>query len=121
MLLPVIYSEDRPLLSKALTDPKVMLQYMKTKKMPNEFTESMIYGLLFKSLDWSYEREWRIIGINMEKPVMKLPVARKLFLGVNIEEPIKTRLIEIARKKHIPVYQMMLCSDKYKFEYYKVE
>ncbi len=121
MLLPVIYSEKRPLLSKALTDSKVMFQYMKTKKMPNEFIESMVYGLLFKSLDWSYEKEWRIIGLNMEKPAMKLPVPRKLFLGANIEEPTRTRLIEIAKKKHIPVFQMMLSSDKYKFEYYKVD
>jgi len=86
MLLPVIYSEKRPLLSKMITDTKFKVQYMKTKKVPNNVIESMVYGLLFKSLDWAYEHEWRIIGINMNKPTMKLPSARKLFLGANIEE-----------------------------------
>lgn len=121
MLLPVIYSEKRPLLSNAILNSKNALQYLKTKKLPNEVIENIVYGLLFKSLDWSYEHEWRIIGLNMIKPVMKLPPARKLFLGANIEESIKTRLIEVAKKKHIPVYQMFLSSDRYKFEYYRIE
>jgi len=120
MLLPVIYSEKRPLLSKMVTDTKFKIEYMRTKKMPNAIIESIVYGLLFKSPDWAYEHEWRIIGVNMNKPTMKLPPARKLFLGANIEENTKCRLIEIANKKHIPVYQMYLSSDKYKFEYYKV-
>lgn len=121
MLLPVIYSEQRPLLTKAVTDSKFLVQYMKTKKLPNEIIESIVYGMLFKSTDWAYEREWRIIGLNMETPFMKLPPARKLFLGANIEETAKERLVAIARKKHIPVFQMYLAPDKYKFEYHKVE
>ena len=120
MLLPVIYSEKRPLLSRVLTDYKIMLPYYKTGKMPMEAIESIVYGLLFKSPDWEYEHEWRIVGIDMKKPTMKLPSARKVFLGVNMEDEAKTRIIEIAKKKHIPVYQMMLSSDRYKFEYYKV-
>lgn len=120
MLLPVIYSEKRPLLSKAITNPKYMVEYMRTKKIPNEVIESIVYGMLFKSADWSYEREWRIIGINMDKPFMKLPPARKLFLGANIEDTAKEQLIAIARKKHIPVFQMYLAPDKYKFEYHQI-
>lgn len=121
MLLPVIYSEQRPLLTKAITSPKFLVQYMKTKKLPNEIIESIVYGMLFKSIDWAYEREWRIIGLNMETPFMKLPPARKLFLGANIEDSAKERLVAIAKKKHIPVFQMYLAPDKYKFEYHKVE
>ena len=121
MLLPVIYSEKRPLLSRVLTNSKIMLPYYKNGKMPMEVVESIVYGLLFKSPDWSYEREWRIIGMDMEKPTMKLPSARRVFLGANMEESAKARVIEIAKKKHIPVYQMMLSSDRYKFEYYKVD
>ena len=121
MLLPVIYSKKRPLLSRVLTNSKIMFPYYKTGKMPMEVVESIVYGLLFKSPDWSYEREWRIIGMDMERPTMKLPSARKVFLGANMEESAKARVIEIAKKKHIPVYQMMLSSDRYKFEYYKVD
>ena len=120
MLLPVIYSEKRPLLSQALTDPALLDSYLKGETVPNSLTEDIMYGLLFKSADWSYEKEWRIIGINMKESVMKLPSARKLFLGANMEEPIKERLLAIARKKHIPVYQMYLSPDKYRFEYVEV-
>lgn len=120
MLLPVIYSEKRPLLSQALTDPALLDSYLKGETVPNSLTEDIMYGLLFKSADWSYEKEWRIIGINMKESVMKLPSARKLFLGANMEEPIKERLLAIARKKHVPVYQMYLSPDKYRFEYVEV-
>lgn len=121
MLLPVIYSEKRPLLSNSVFSAQNLVRYVKTKTMPNEAMESIIYGLLFKSPDWAYEQEWRIIGFNMDGNVMKLPTPRKLFLGANIEKSTKEKLIEIAKKKHIPVYQMFLSSDRYQFEYYKVE
>ena len=121
MLLPVIYSKKRPLLSNSVFSAQNLVKYVKTKKMPMVAMENIIYGLLFKSPDWAYEQEWRIIGLNMEGNVMKLPTPRKLFLGANIEKSTKEKLIEIARKKHIPVYQMFLSSDRYQFEYYKVE
>ena len=121
MLLPVIYSKQRPLLTKSIANPKFLFQYMKTKKVPNDILENIVHGMLFKSIDWAYEREWRIIGVNMETPFMKFPPARKLFLGANIEDSTKEQLVEIAKKKHIPVFQMYLAPDKYKFEYHKVD
>jgi hypothetical protein len=57
MLLPVIYSDQRPLLTKAITNSKILVQYMKTKKLPNVIIENIVYGMLFKSIDWIYERE----------------------------------------------------------------
>lgn len=121
MLLPVIYTDKRPSLSKSITSPRVMLDLMRTKKMPAEVIEKIIYGMLHKSKDWSYEREWRIISVGMKKPTMKLPPPRKLFLGANIEQSTKERLVGIAKEKQIPVYQMCLSPDRYQFEYYKVE
>lgn len=121
MLFPVIYSEKRPLLSNTITNPQTMLQYMKTQKIPNELIKNIIYGLLFKSRDWEYEQEWRIISINMDKPTMKLPCARKVYLGANMEGNAKEKVIEIARSKKIPVYQMFLTTDKYQFDYHKVD
>jgi len=52
---------------------------------------------------------------------MRLPKAKKVFFGANIEENALIRIIEIANKKNIPVYQMFLKSDKYKFDYYQVK
>ena len=52
---------------------------------------------------------------------MKLPKARKVFLGANMEEETKQRIIGIAKKKEIPVFQMYLIADKYKFDCYRVQ
>jgi hypothetical protein len=64
MLFPVHYSEQRPLLSKALFDGKYRMKLlMEKKQLPPDFLEKLMYGLLFKSEDWSYEKEWRIFQL----------------------------------------------------------
>lgn len=120
MLFPVHYTDQRPLLSKALFDGKYKLEMLKKKQMPPEFLEKLMYGLLFKSEDWSYEKEWRIFQLPDKEPIMKLPKARKVYLGANMEDRAKQRIIDVAKSKKIPVYQMFLKSDKYKFDYYQV-
>lgn len=119
MLMPVIYTEKRPLFSKTFLDAKTMYEIMKTKKIPTPALANIIYGLLHKSEDWKYEKEWRIIN-TLKKETMKLPPPTKLFLGVNIEENAKARLIDIAIKKNIPVFQMHLTPDLYRFTYSEV-
>lgn len=119
MLFPVIYSNERPLLSKALFDSKNAYKYLKSKKLPPQALEKLMYGLLVKSNDWEYEKEWRIFQITGET-TMKLPKPRKLFLGANMEEEAKQKLILIAKEKHIPVIQMFLKADKYNFDYYQI-
>ena len=89
--------------------------------MPPDIIKSILYGMLFKSQDWEYEREWRIITVGKEKPTLKLPSPRKVFLGTNMEANAKERVIEIARRKHIPVYQMFLLSDRYRFDYFEIK
>lgn len=121
MLFPVIYTENRPLISKAMFSGQAMMQIVKTKKLPPDFLEKLMFGLLCKSQDWSYEKEWRIFQLLSETPTMRLPKARKVFLGANMESAAKERVIAIANKKHIPVFQMFLHSDKYKFDYYQVK
>ncbi len=119
MLFPVHYSDERPLLSKALFDTKNLFNYKKNNMLPAVAFEKIMYGLLGKSSDWDYEEEWRIFQLG-NKDTMKLPKARKVFLGANIEDSPKQRIMEIAKKKNIPVFQMYLKADKYKFDYYRV-
>lgn len=120
MLFPVIYNQKRPLISKAFFNSKTKLHLLKSKKLPPNLINNIMLGLLYKSEDWGYEKEWRILQLKSDKPTMKLPPARKVFLGVNIEEEAKQKVIEIAKQKKIPVFQMYLKMDQYKFEYYKV-
>lgn len=119
MLFPVKYTNDRPLLSKALFNPKNTLAYLKSKKFPSDAIEKIMFGLLTKSEDWSYEKEWRIFQLGKSE-MMKLPKPRKIFLGAKMEEETKEKLVVIARKKNIPIFQMQLKPDKYEFSYYQV-
>lgn len=72
--------------------------------------------LLFKSPDWEYEKEWRIIKqtnldyednkpdfdfINQIRP-------KEIYLGSQINKENKERLIEIGKNKNIDIYQMKL-------------
>lgn len=119
MLFPVHYSNERPLISKTFFNSKTKLNYIKKKQLPPHAIDELVYGLLGKSLDWEYEKEWRIFQLG-DKETMKLPKPQKLFLGANIEDAAKHRLIEIANKKEIPVFQMCLKPDNYQFDYYRI-
>lgn len=120
LLFPVCYSEKRPLLSKALFG-KTAINYLKSKRLPPDFLIKLMYGLLCKSEDWVYEKEWRIFQLLTEAPTMRLPKARKVFWGTNMEKIARDRVIQIAQKKHIPVFQMFLRSDKYRFDFYQMK
>jgi hypothetical protein len=108
-------------LSEALFGSNMALKYAMNKKLPPNFLEKLMNGLLCKSEDWAYEKEWRIFQLPCENPFMRLPKARKVFLGANMEETSKNRVIQTAKKKHIPVFQMFLRSDKYQFDFYQVK
>ena len=120
MLFPVHYTETRPLLTKTIFNSKNILSYLKTKQIPKITFEKIMYELLSKSNEWDYEREWRILNIS-GKSTMRLPKPRKIFLGANIEDGAKQRIISIAKAKNIPIYQMFLSADRYKFDYYQLE
>ncbi|MCL1665117.1 DUF2971 domain-containing protein [Elizabethkingia ursingii] len=72
--------------------------------------------LLFKSQEWSYEREWRIIkqtNINSQdnKPNIDFITnirPKEIILGAHIQDQNKQKLIEIANEKNIPIFQMKL-------------
>ncbi len=52
MLFPVHYSDERPLLSKALFDTKNLFNYKMNNMLPAVAFEKIMYGLLEKSSDW---------------------------------------------------------------------
>jgi len=66
MLFPVIYTQKRPLISKAFFNSKTKLNYIKSKKLPPNLINNIMLGLLTKSEDWEYEREWRILQSELE-------------------------------------------------------
>ncbi len=118
-ILPVRYSNER-FDATYYVEFHFIDNYYKSLglKFNAPFYDKLFYYkiLLFKSLDWSYEKEWRIIKqtnldyednksdfdfINHIKP-------KEIHLGSQISKENKQRLIEIGKEKNIQVCQMKL-------------
>ncbi len=87
-------------------------------KFDRPFFDKLFYYkvLLFKSDDWSYEKEWRIIKqTNIDytdnKPNIDFITnirPKEIILGAHIDDRNKQKLIQIAREKKIRIFQMKL-------------
>ncbi len=97
--LPVIYSRRRPKLSwKAAFDNTPGNQ--KAASIP------FLEAILTKDDAWEYENEWRlIISAEMDQKV-EMPPITCIYLGVNCSDENRSRILEIANEKSIPVKQM---------------
>lgn len=82
------------------------------------FPDKLLYYkiLLFKSKDWEYEKEWRIIkqsnlDYDDNKPdidFIEIIRPKAIYLGTKINNDNKQHLLNIAKRKNITVYQMKL-------------
>ena len=61
-----------------------------------------------KSLDWEYEKEWRIFfPANESRRRENMPPAKVLYLGARISPNDANKLLEICNRKKISAYQIM--------------
>lgn len=75
-----------------------------------------MYNAIVKSTEWSYEKEWRITYVNEKEKgySKKLFSPQAIYLGAKMSEVEKERMIEMARKKQIEVYQMKMKNNEFK-------
>ena len=117
LLLPVYYSEDRPLLDfSKLYDPisKQAKPEGITEEMPN-----LIWSWITKSIEWEREKEWRLISTKIGSDIdriVKLPIMSRIITGINVSEANYQKILEIATEKGIPVHRARLKNDKYLIE-----
>lgn len=111
-LFPIIYSDKRYdatqysyyLISQFLQAPSINIDQLRQFRL-----------MLYKSTDWAYEREWRLIGGNANPPQgytsrsepHHIP-AKAIYYGCRITEENQEKLHAIAQEKHIPEYQMKI-------------
>ncbi|MFR0019566.1 DUF2971 domain-containing protein [Clostridium paraputrificum] len=101
LTMPVIYSN----------------KLVKEINVDNICNNDFLYSLLSKCEEWEYEQEWRIIDINnfllnkMDNYLKMKP--SELYLGAKINSKDKATLKEIAEKKQLDVYQMVMSKDEY--------
>lgn len=104
--LPVIYSEERPLISwKAAFDNSTE----NLEEAVVQFTK----GLLTKDSIWSYENEWRILVKNTDLSDIPMPRISCVYLGASISDDNKAAILKIAKEKQYKVKQMVVDRGAY--------
>ncbi|SEG53995.1 Protein of unknown function [Bryocella elongata] len=75
-----------------------------------------ILAALHKSPEWSYEKEWRLIipaNLARQAGALRVPKPKAVNLGPRMLEAKRAAVIEICRRKGIPIYQMSLARDSF--------
>jgi hypothetical protein len=118
-LFPVQYSEER-FDATYYVEFHFIDNYFKSigLKLDKPFFDKLFYYkiLLFKSTNWEYEKEWRIIKqTNIDYNDKKSDIGfindirpKEILLGSKTSNENKNNLINIAEQKGIPIYQMKL-------------
>ena len=88
----------------------------------NQETESLYISLNTKAPQWIGEEEWRfgIPKIQAESNAVSFDFAESIYLGENIEDKWKDKLLAIAREQELAVYQRKLDSTKSKWIYERI-
>lgn len=103
---PIFYSDERPLVpwKAALNNCPENI---------SEATAALMLGLLTKDDAWSYENEWRILSAATEDTDIKMPPITCIYLGADISDRNRTKMMRIANKLQIPVKQMKMDRGAY--------
>lgn len=102
---PVVYKDERyDVTHMALANA---IEY----KLQGKYNETALpfpmLTVLQKSLDWSYEQEWRIVCNNLERQYFSVkPDA--IYLGELIDEKLACELAHIAKEQNIELYKMKI-------------
>jgi hypothetical protein len=125
-LFPVQYSQER-FDATYYVEFNFIDNYLRSigLKLNKPFFDKLFYYkiLLFKSTNWAYEREWRIISqtninYNDQKPNVSFIddiQPTEILLGSKIEVENRNKLLKIAEEKKIPIFQMKL--EPFEIEY----
>ena len=121
LLLPVIYTEDRPPFNTArFLRMQYEDEFETTKNAFDQMDEvlescSFYEQMIIKHPSYAYEKEWRIVFSDYTPQLLKFPFMSAIYLGKDIGDNEKSKLIEIAKKINISVYQQK--AGTYKYEY----
>lgn len=109
-LLPVIYSNDRPLLT---VDKFDLENGQAAQESVMRIMPDLIRAILTKSEFWEYEDEWRFIALAEPKQPVKLPIISKIFIGANVTNDDYNKVVSAIGDRHIPITKYSLKRDKY--------
>lgn len=99
-LFPLIYCKTRPNITEQL------VRFQNVKPTEEHLWKIYSHGVLRKSIDWSYQNEWRLLlpfGRNKEENynVTFFPIT-KVFLGNRMSAEARKKIIDICHDRDIP-------------------
>lgn len=120
ILAPVLYDNSR----MNITDFVIYNLFSRYLQNPDEL--ALVKSQLYKSKDWEYEKEWRMIcrrnskKQSKSKSIKRTPKA--IYYGEKISEENRNKLHKIAQQKGIDEYQAQidLFSPNYKMSFKKL-
>lgn len=107
-MLPILYTPTEDIKMDQLIKIAILNTQNKVKEIDiDELTIKVFSHLLTKNPEYNTESEWRLIINKRDNEYNKyhFPYITSIYLGSNMKEYNKTRIINIAIKKGISVYQ----------------
>lgn len=124
-LLPIYYGKKTELKLFKMLDESLeyCVRHENLLDLVNQETENLYVSLHTKAPEWNGEQEWRfaLIKSQLKSNLIDFDYADSLFLGENITNEWKAKLIEIAKEQHLKVYQRKLDRMKSKWIYKPLE
>lgn len=121
-LYPVIYSNKRYDATEAMRF--FVGELVKMRNNVNQDQLFYIAGALYKSKDWAYEKEWRLISYGNEEDIVEIKLRPScIYYGSRIDSDDFEELHEIAISKGIREYNAMIdkTSPYYKMKLVKMK
>lgn len=81
-------------------------------------TNSGIY--YHKSREWEHEQEWRIVADIGEENTLQTNCITAVYLGINISDENKEKIISAANNKGIDVYRCLANEERYMIDFEKI-
>lgn len=125
LLFPVIYSDERFNAKDFVASFWLQQMFMKNSIgvfIPKDDELALYKTLLYKSNDWSHEKEWRIISQCDTFPkIIQKPLA--IYLGVNMSQENRSKLLDFATKNNIKTFEMYIdnTSRQYQINYREIK
>jgi hypothetical protein len=114
-LYPAIYSEQ------FFDGTEIVLGVFGGRR--NLSLDYLMLSALYKSPEWEYEQEWRLIvrpPTSEEKSLFQVPTPKRVYLGSRMEKPARQEIASICRQKRIGLFEMHLATDAFRLYSEKV-
>jgi Protein of unknown function (DUF2971) len=108
ILFPVVYSE------RLFDATRYFQAAIRDRKKFNILFPAL--AALYKSPEWSYEKEWRLVipgNLVKQASAWRVPKPKAVYLGSRMPEAKRAKVLEICRRKDIVVFQMSLAQDSF--------